>query len=439
MERSTHVLFAAHPTVGHTGALRAIGAELRALGHRTSFALVHVRVPLVSRWPEPIRVAAGLPAAISGEGAEVLALTPSPAALWHAVRLPGLSGQDELETALALFTSGLESQAREMAAHVQRVGASVVVGDYLMPAALLGARLAGRPFVALYHSALPFPADGAPPFGTVLPESERGTAAWRAAEARLLRMGARFDERLAGAARRLGLPPVGEGLLLRPLSPDLNLLATAPPLEPGLRPLAGVIRMTGPCLPRAAALGDADRAVLASLPAGSRTVYVSLGTVFNDRPAVFRALVAGAAATGAHVVVSAGASFEAVSDLAAPTVHLFRRVPQVPVLERVTAVITHGGNNTVQECLAAGRPMVVLPFGGDQRANAHRVERLGVGVRLSADPVSPGAVRDALSAVTEPRTVERAQALAQALEGYGGAAAAAEEILALHRRTLGAG
>jgi hypothetical protein len=108
-----------------------------------------------------------------------------------------------------------------------------------MPAAPLGARLAERPFVAIYHSALPFPADGATPFGTVLSGSERGSAAWREAEARFARMGAAFDERIARAARKLGLERPGDGLLLRPISRDVSLLATAAEVEPGLLPLDG--------------------------------------------------------------------------------------------------------------------------------------------------------------------------------------------------------
>jgi MGT family glycosyltransferase len=426
-----HVLFAAHPTVGHTSALRAIGAELRGRGHATSFAIVHARVPFASLWPEPVRAASNLPAAIAAEGADVLELAASPASLWHAARLPRATGQAELEIALALFTSGLEAQARQIAAHIRRTGTSVVVGDYLMPAALLGARLAERPFIALYHSALPFPAEGAPPFGTVLPASARGSEAWREAEARLARMCAAFDARIAGVASRLGLEPPGDDLLLRPISRDLNLLATAPALEPGLLPLDGKVVMTGPCHSKGAELDDAGRDVLHALPRERRIVYVSLGTVFNDQPAVFRTLIAGAAATGAHVLVSAGASLDTLADLRSPSVQIHRRVPQVPVLAQVDSVITHGGNNTVQECLAAGRPMAVIPFGGDQLANANRVERLGVGVRMSAADLSVDAVRSAVESLADARVAARSTEIARALEAYGGARAAAEAVLGL--------
>ncbi|MCX6040234.1 MAG: hypothetical protein NTV69_03745, partial [Caldilinea sp.] len=130
----THILLAAHPTVGHTSALRAIGAELRARGHATSFAIMHVSVPFASAWPAPVRAAVSLPKLIAAEGAKVLKLNPSPKALWYAVQLPHAVGQKELEMALALFTSGLVSQARRIAAHALRIDASVVVGDYLMPA-----------------------------------------------------------------------------------------------------------------------------------------------------------------------------------------------------------------------------------------------------------------------------------------------------------------
>jgi MGT family glycosyltransferase len=247
-------------------------------------------------------------------------------------------------------------------------------------------------------------------------------------------LGAAFDARLAQATSRLSLPSPGSRLLLRPISPDLNVLATAPAVEPGLALLDGPVVMTGPCLPRAAALDEAGRAVLAALPSGARSVHVSLGTVFNEQPAVFRTLIDGAAATGAHVLVSAGASLEALGDLRAPRVQLFRRVPQVPVLARVDVVITHGGNNTVQECLAAGRPMVVIPFGGDQLVNARRVERLGVGVRLDARSLSSAAVHDVLASVSTPSVVERARAVAATLSEMRGAAAAADAVLELALR-----
>ena len=106
------VLFAAHATVGHTSALRAIGARLREAGHAVGFAMVRARLPLVRLWPASIRAAVELAGAIRGDGFEVLPLAPHPSTLWHAARIASRTGYDELEVAIDLFTAGLVDQAR---------------------------------------------------------------------------------------------------------------------------------------------------------------------------------------------------------------------------------------------------------------------------------------------------------------------------------------
>lgn len=426
----TRILLAAHPTVGHTSALRAIGVRLREQGHAVALCLGVKRLPLLDWWPEPIRAVGGLPAAIAEDGLELLPLTPSLASLWHAARISGKTGYQELEAALAMFTSGMSRQATELARHAREWRADVMVVDYLMPSGLLAAELVQLPCAAIYHSALPFPARGAAPFGSGLADDAPRGPEWSRAEANLRTLADEFDRRFAHAARQLGVAAPRQHLLERPASKDLNLLTTTPALEPGLEPLEGPVVMTGPCLPRARASDESDPS-LSVLGDETPRVYVSLGTVFNAQPTVFETILDGLALVDCQVVVSAGASFERIARRAGPTTHVFRRVPQVALLSRVDLVVTHGGNNTVQECLAAGRPMVVIPFGGDQLANARRVERLGAGVALMPSDLTAARVRDAVDRVRSAPFVERARALGADLAALDGTGLAASAILAV--------
>lgn len=380
--------------------------------------------------PELARVAARLPDALRAEHIEHVPLASSAAMLWHAVRLPLATGYDELGHALGLFTSSLEAHARTIAQEARRFRASVVVGDYLCFASFLAAQLAGLPFVAFFHSALPFVSDQHPPFGSGLPNDAPRDARWNAAQRRLHALSVTTDERIARACNALGLTPPAPGLLERPYSPQLNLLATTRALEPGLPRLEGPVCFTGPCLDARPDERDDDPA-LRGLREGERHVYVSLGTVFNGRPRVFNTILRGLDREGVQVLVSAGASAGRLQRRPpCRNATVFARVPQLAMLQRVDAVITHGGNNTTQETLAAGRPMLVIPFGGDQLENARRVERLGAGIALLPSQLTAEAVRRASARLLyEPALRERSSVLAAGLHESDGTARAVEAIL----------
>jgi zeaxanthin glucosyltransferase len=58
-------------------------------------------------------------------------------------------------------------------------------------------------------------------------------------------------------------------------------------------------------------------------------------------------------------------------------------LPQVAMLRSADLMIHHGGNNSVQECLAAGVRQLILPMSTDQFANAADLERAGVALTAS--------------------------------------------------------
>jgi MGT family glycosyltransferase len=105
-------------------------------------------------------------------------------------------------------------------------------------------------------------------------------------------------------------------------------------------------------------------------------------------------------------------------------------------LDRAACVVCHGGMGITQKALAAGVPVVVVPFGRDQLETARRVEFAGAGVRLPAGRLAPArlveAVREAIGKRAEAGRIARIFASA------GGAERAAEllEALAGSRRTL---
>ena len=71
-------------------------------------------------------------------------------------------------------------------------------------------------------------------------------------------------------------------------------------------------------------------------------------------------------------------SFEAPHD----RVRITRFLPHAEVIAHVDLVVTHGGMGTTQRALAAGVPVVVVPWGRDQFESARRAEVSGAGTLL---------------------------------------------------------
>lgn len=114
---------------------------------------------------------------------------------------------------------------------------------------------------------------------------------------------------------------------------------------------------------------------------GRPLVYASFGSqVHADRPCAV-AIAEACHRLGAQLVLSSGAasSPDALAALAgAPIVVPY--APQLELLGRARAMVTHAGLNSVLECLMAGVPMVAVPITNDAPAVAARVVRAGAGV-----------------------------------------------------------
>jgi MGT family glycosyltransferase len=159
-------------------------------------------------------------------------------------------------------------------------------------------------------------------------------------------------------------------------------------------------------------------------------VYLSLGSLGSADVELMQRLVDTLAAAPYRVIVSMGPQHELLR--LPETMAGEEFLPQTSILPQVDAVITHGGNNTVTECLHFGRPMVVLPLFWDQYDNAQRVHETGFGMRLDTyghEPEQLLAAVDRLLADAEMRA--RLDAVSARLQAHGGTARAAERIEAV--------
>ena len=124
-------------------------------------------------------------------------------------------------------------------------------------------------------------------------------------------------------------------------------------------------------------------------------VYISMGTVINERPDFYRKCIDALGGEALDAVISCGKSVEPDSLGALPeNVRVYPSVNQPELLAEASAFITHCGMNSVSESLYMATPMVLYPQTNEQAAVARRVGELGAGLLLEDDSV--GGIRKAV-------------------------------------------
>lgn len=136
-----------------------------------------------------------------------------------------------------------------------------------------------------------------------------------------------------------------------------------------------------------------------SLNGTSPLVYCALGTLTwfpqSRYRAFYQAVIdASRSRPDWQWVVAVGDSLSVGDFRGIPkNVILVNRAPQLQLLKRARMMITHGGTNTIKECVYFGVPMVVYPLGYDHPGNAARVIYHGLGVKGNFLKVSTEQVR----------------------------------------------
>ncbi|KAJ9130911.1 UDP-Glycosyltransferase/glycogen phosphorylase [Pleurostoma richardsiae] len=153
----------------------------------------------------------------------------------------------------------------------------------------------------------------------------------------------------------------------------------------------------------------------AFLNAGPPPIYIGFGSIVLDDPNTLTELIfAAVRKTGQRVLLSKGWGGMGADELHIPDgVFMLDNVPHDWLFKHVSCVVHHGGAGTTAAGIAAGRPIVVVPFFGDQPFWGAMIARAGAGPnaiphkRLTADELA-----DAINFCLAPRCLERARELA---------------------------
>jgi len=393
------VLFYTSPARGHLYPMMDLALALRARGARVV-----------------VQTLAAEKAAVEAAGVEHRPLDPAIEALplddWK-----GTNPLDAMRRTLARWVERAPLEVEDLRGAIRDVRPDALLVDINALGAGALAEVAGLPWASHLPYVLPVPSHDAPAFGPGLPPP----AGW---------VGRLRDQLLwtvqGWAARgplapyqrlraELGAVPVSgfHELFTRP---PVLLHRTAEPFEyPRADWPANVVHL-GPGL---WAPPEAPPPRLAEMP-GPRTL-VSVSTEHQDDTPIVHAALAGLADGPGSLVVTTAAHDTAAFSSPNPRVWVTRFLSHAAVMGHVDLVVTHGGMGTTQRALAAGVPLVVVPWGRDQLETARRVEHCGAGVMLPRGSLSPSSLRAAVEKARGMR--EGARRVATAFAAAGGAEA----------------
>lgn len=159
-------------------------------------------------------------------------------------------------------------------------------------------------------------------------------------------------------------------------------------------------------------------------------IYVSMGTMYNDEAALYRACFEAFGGKPYQVVMAVGHRIDR-SVLPDPPANVLVReyVPQMDVLRCANLFVTHGGINSAHEAMLCGVPMIVLPKAADHFVVADRVAAVGAGLVLHRGEATAARLVELTDRViADPAYRARSAAMGQTLRASGGAVRAADEI-----------
>jgi UDP:flavonoid glycosyltransferase YjiC (YdhE family) len=108
-------------------------------------------------------------------------------------------------------------------------------------------------------------------------------------------------------------------------------------------------------------------------------------------------------------------------------------VPYAQLFPRASVIVHQGGIGTTAQAMRAGKPMLIVPFGGDQHDNGARVERLGAGRTIVRRQYNADRAAASLEELLAPAHRRNASEIGQRLQSEDGVRTACDAIESMLR------
>ena len=398
------VLAYTSPARGHLFPIVPVLLELRRRGHQVA-----------------VRTIEGASRHLGEIGLDASSVSRSIAAIEHDDYL-ARSPVAALKRSTAVFARRAAFEPDDLRDAIAETSPDLLIVDANCWGAAAAAELGDIPWASYLPYPAPLPGRGIPPFGPGLAPARGPVGRLRDRILRPVVLGTverALTPVLNGVRAEIGAPPITDATDLFTRSP-LTLYLTAEPFEyhrsdwPASFRLVGPMSYDPPAEPPSWLEQEQRPVVLVTTSSefqdDGRLLTTAFEALRDEDVLVVGTLPAGDAE---HVAVP-------------PNGRLETFLPHSLVLDRAACVISHGGMGATQKALAAGVPVVVVPFGRDQLEVARRAELTGAGVRLLPRKLTAERLRDA---VREARGRRRAATeLAARLAAAGGAPRAADEL-----------
>lgn len=198
------------------------------------------------------------------------------------------------------------------------------------------------------------------------------------------------------------------------------------------RPLPPHVYMVGPIFPKTLEpLSPCLSNWLEESKDDTVVVYIAFGTLASIEAWQAKALVKGLTDSRFRVLWSLPKSQQYILPPLPSSFRIEQFVPQQAILSHpsVRAFVSHCGMNSINEALYWGKPILALPFFGDQHYNSARIVDIGVALKLNKNHFDSAEVRCKIDALlSNPSYKDATRQMSAILKSTGGLDKAADIV-----------